>query len=297
VTRSRTNRQRAHAQGLTAASIINSHFSSQSRRHDPDPRGGQRRWASPRPIGRNIWAPPSSVRSVMRRKHGWPPSTAAITRSFIAMLISWRLRKRIVPGGVSAVFDGVGQGHVVKSFDCTAPFGMLVNYRQRLRPRAADRHSTVVAQGVVVGVPARVSQFLGDPERFRELAGELFDLVRSGVLRTQRSAHIRSPTSSKRTRTRKLHPMRDLWSCCRSFAYQDGDPLRDYRRQRAGGVLQSPPRRPDINLPGIAGDNLDTQRNMVADSRRYRDTGKSQNGRSGSGAAGSKIRLIAASSC
>jgi NADPH2:quinone reductase len=29
-----------------------------------------------------------------------------------------------------------------------------------------------------------VSQFLGDPERFRDLAGELFDLVRSGVLRT-----------------------------------------------------------------------------------------------------------------
>ena len=36
--------------------------------------------------------------------------------------------KKIVPHGVSAVFDGVGKDTFVKSFDCTAQFGMLVNY-------------------------------------------------------------------------------------------------------------------------------------------------------------------------
>src|SRR5262249_8827905 len=36
--------------------------------------------------------------------------------------------KGIVREGVSAVFDGVGKDTFVKSFDCTAPFGTLVNY-------------------------------------------------------------------------------------------------------------------------------------------------------------------------
>jgi NADPH2:quinone reductase len=36
--------------------------------------------------------------------------------------------KAIVPGGVHAVYDGVGKDTFIPSFDCTRPFGMLVNY-------------------------------------------------------------------------------------------------------------------------------------------------------------------------
>jgi NADPH:quinone reductase len=36
--------------------------------------------------------------------------------------------KQIVPGGVRAEFDGFGKDTFVKSFDCAASFGVLVNY-------------------------------------------------------------------------------------------------------------------------------------------------------------------------
>ena len=36
--------------------------------------------------------------------------------------------RKIVPGGVAAVFDGVGKDTFVPSLDCVRPFGMLVNY-------------------------------------------------------------------------------------------------------------------------------------------------------------------------
>jgi len=92
--------------------------------------------------------------------------------------------KRIVPGGVSAVFDGVGKDTFVKSFDCTAPFGMLVNYGNASGHVPPIDILQLSLKGSLSVCRPGVSQFLGDPERFRELAGELFDLVRSGVLRT-----------------------------------------------------------------------------------------------------------------
>jgi NADPH:quinone reductase len=92
--------------------------------------------------------------------------------------------KHIVSGGVSAVFDGVGKDTFVKSFDCTAPFGMLVNYGNASGHVPPIDILQLSLKGSLSVCRPGVSQFLGDPARFRELAGELFDLVATGVLKT-----------------------------------------------------------------------------------------------------------------
>jgi NADPH2:quinone reductase len=92
--------------------------------------------------------------------------------------------KRIVPGGVSAVFDGVGKDTFVKSFDCTAPFGMLVNYGNASGHVPPIDINLLSFKGSLSICRPGVSHFLGDPARFRALCGELFDLVARGILRT-----------------------------------------------------------------------------------------------------------------
>jgi NADPH2:quinone reductase len=92
--------------------------------------------------------------------------------------------KRIVSRGVSAVFDGVGKDTFVKSFDCTAPFGMLVNYGNASGHVPPIDILQLSLKGSLSVCRPGVSQFLGDPARFRELANELFDFVERGVLKT-----------------------------------------------------------------------------------------------------------------
>jgi NADPH2:quinone reductase len=92
--------------------------------------------------------------------------------------------KSIVPAGVNAVFDGVGKDTFIKSFDCTAPFGMLVNYGNASGHVPPIDINLLSFKGSLSISRLGVSHFLSDPARFRALAGELFALVQSGVLRT-----------------------------------------------------------------------------------------------------------------
>ena len=92
--------------------------------------------------------------------------------------------RRIVPAGVSAVFDGVGKDTFVKSFDCTAPFGMLVNYGNASGHVPPIDILQLSLKGSLSICRVGVSQYLGDPARFKEAAARLFDLVEQGVLRT-----------------------------------------------------------------------------------------------------------------
>jgi NADPH2:quinone reductase len=92
--------------------------------------------------------------------------------------------RRIVPGGVSAVFDGVGKDTFVKSFDCTAPFGMLVNYGNASGHVPPIDILQLSLKGSLSVCRVGVSQYLGDPARFKEVTARLFDLVEQGVLRT-----------------------------------------------------------------------------------------------------------------
>jgi NADPH2:quinone reductase len=92
--------------------------------------------------------------------------------------------KRLAPKGVNAVFDGVGKDTFVKSFDCMAPFGMLVNYGNASGHVPPLDILQLSYKGNLSVCRVGVSHFLGDTARFRQVAAELFDTVARGILKT-----------------------------------------------------------------------------------------------------------------
>jgi NADPH2:quinone reductase len=92
--------------------------------------------------------------------------------------------KRAAPGGANAVFDGVGLDTFEKSFDCMAPFGMIVNYGNASGHVPPLDILKLSLKGSLSVCRPGVSHFLGDPARFRELCGELFEAVGCGILKT-----------------------------------------------------------------------------------------------------------------
>jgi NADPH2:quinone reductase len=92
--------------------------------------------------------------------------------------------KRIVPGGVSAVFDGVGKDTFVKSFDCTGPFGYLVNYGNASGQVPPIDILQLSLKGSLSICRIGIGHYLGDPARYQQASAQLFDLVKHRVLRT-----------------------------------------------------------------------------------------------------------------
>ena len=92
--------------------------------------------------------------------------------------------KAVVPKGVRAVLDGVGKDTLIPSMDCTAPFGTLVNYGNASGHVPPVDIMLLSLKGTLSMWRPGVSHFLGDPERFKALCADLFDLVGKGVLRT-----------------------------------------------------------------------------------------------------------------
>jgi NADPH2:quinone reductase len=90
--------------------------------------------------------------------------------------------KRLVPQGVSAVFDGVGKDTFIASLDCVRPFGMLVNYGNASgHVPPVDLLLLAKKGSLAVSRPA-FSFHIADPAECRAACDELFDFVRRGVL-------------------------------------------------------------------------------------------------------------------
>ncbi len=98
-------------------------------------------------------------------------------RDFVAAV------KEIAPGGVDAVFDGVGKDTFVRSFDCTAPFGMLVNYGNASGHVPPIDMIDLAQKGSLSICRPAVSYFLNNRERLCGVAERLFALVQGGVLK------------------------------------------------------------------------------------------------------------------
>lgn len=112
------------------------------------------------------------------REHGCDHTILYREKDFVAEV------KKIAPQGVRAVLDGVGLDTFEKSFDCTAPFGVLVNYGNASGHVPPIDLMQLSLKGTLNVWRPGVSHFLGNPARFKELCGELFDLVGKGVLKT-----------------------------------------------------------------------------------------------------------------
>ena len=93
--------------------------------------------------------------------------------------------KKLAPGGVAAVFDGVGRDTFLKSLDVIRPFGMLVNYGNASgHPDPVDILLLAKKGSIVVSRPA-ISNHIARLEDLRRYSNELFDLVRRGVLKVE----------------------------------------------------------------------------------------------------------------
>ena len=94
-----------------------------------------------------------------------------------------RETRRILPQGVSAVFDGVGKDVFLASLDCLKPFGMLVNYGNASgHPPPLDILLLAKKGSLAVSRPG-FSNYIPDRTTRDAACAELFDLVRRGVLK------------------------------------------------------------------------------------------------------------------
>jgi NADPH2:quinone reductase len=108
--------------------------------------------------------------------------------------------KKIVPAGVHAVFDGVGKDTFIPSFDCTRPFGMLVNYGNASGHVPPLDLLLLAKKGSLSVCRPAYSSHVADPNDYRVACDELFDLVQRGVLRveTGRSYALRDAAQAHR---------------------------------------------------------------------------------------------------
>ena len=93
--------------------------------------------------------------------------------------------KQIVPKGVHAVYDGVGKDTFIASFDCTRPFGMLVNYGNASGHVPPFDLLLLAKKGSLSVCRPAYSSHVADPHDYRAACDELFDLVQRGVLRVE----------------------------------------------------------------------------------------------------------------
>jgi NADPH:quinone reductase len=93
--------------------------------------------------------------------------------------------KTIVPEGVHAVFDGVGKDTFIPSFDCTRPFGMLVNYGNASGHVPPVDLLLLAKKGSLSVCRPAYSTHVADPADYRAACNELFDLAQRGVLRVE----------------------------------------------------------------------------------------------------------------
>lgn len=121
----------------------------------------------------------SAEKAAMVTRHGGDHTILYRDTDFVAAV------NAIAPKGVNAVFDGVGKDTFTKSFECTRPFGMLVNYGNTSgHPEPLDLILLSKWGSLAVSRPG-FHHHIDEPDEKRVVCDELFELVRSGVLEVE----------------------------------------------------------------------------------------------------------------
>ena len=121
----------------------------------------------------------SAAKADIARAHGCDHPILYRDTDFVAAV------RRIVPQGVAAVFDGVGKDTFVASFDCVRRFGMLVNYGNASGHVPPVDLLLLAKKGSLSVSRPGFSSYVVDGDEFRSACGELFDLVRRGILKVE----------------------------------------------------------------------------------------------------------------
>lgn len=108
--------------------------------------------------------------------------------------------RRLAPGGVAAVYDGVGRDTFLRSLEVVRRYGMLVNYGNASgHPAPLDVLLLAKHGSIFVSRPA-FHDHIARPEDLRRYSAELFELVLRGVLKVQiaRSYALRDAAQAHR---------------------------------------------------------------------------------------------------
>ncbi len=89
----------------------------------------------------------------------------------------------IVPEGVAAVFDGVGKDTFMPSLDCMRPYATIVNFGNASGPPPPLDIRVLSQKGTLIVTRPGLTNYIADRANYERAAAELFDLVKSGVIR------------------------------------------------------------------------------------------------------------------
>ena len=118
----------------------------------------------------------SAAKATLAQAHGCDHPILYRETDFVAAV------KKLVPEGVSAVFDGVGKETFVASLDCVRPFGMLVNYGNASgHVPPLDLLLLAKKGSLSVSRPA-FSSYIAERSAYQAACDELFELVSKGIL-------------------------------------------------------------------------------------------------------------------
>lgn len=121
----------------------------------------------------------SPEKAAIAHAHGCDHTISYRAGDFVAAV------KEIVPAGVAAVFDGVGKDTFIPSFDCTRPFGTLVNYGNASGHVPPVDLLLLAKKGSLSVCRPGFSSYIAGAGGFQRACAELFDLVERGVLKVE----------------------------------------------------------------------------------------------------------------
>lgn len=94
-----------------------------------------------------------------------------------------RVRELTGGKGVPVVYDGVGQATLMTSLDCLKPRGMLVSFGNASGPVKAFDLGLLAARGSLYVTRPTLMSYTATDDDFRETAGDLVDIVKSGKVK------------------------------------------------------------------------------------------------------------------
>jgi NADPH2:quinone reductase len=121
----------------------------------------------------------SEAKAAFAKAHGCRHTILYRQEDFVAAT------KKIAPGGVAAVYDGVGQDTFIPSFDCVRPFGAVVNYGNASGNVPPFNLMLLAQKGCLALHRPGFGFHANTPDTRAEACNELFQLVRSGAVKVE----------------------------------------------------------------------------------------------------------------
>jgi len=119
----------------------------------------------------------SAAKADFARAHGCDHAILYRDDDFVAET------RKLAPGGVDAVFDGVGKDTFVRSFDVVKPFGALVNYGNASGPVPAFPLILLAQKGCLVLHRPGFGWHANTTTTRQAACDELFELMRCGQMK------------------------------------------------------------------------------------------------------------------